>query len=72
MGTTKVEGLRKIYTPGTRILLIHMEDSYSVPDGMTGEVDYVDDAGNIHMKWDNGRVLSLIPELDKFKIIKDK
>ena len=46
MGYTKVETLRQIYPSGTRLKLIHMEDSQSVPDGMTGTVDYVDDAGN--------------------------
>lgn len=72
MGTTKVENLRKIFTPGTRVLLIHMEDAQSVEEGMKGTVDFVDDAGNVHMKWDNGRTLSLIPEIDKYKIIKDE
>ena len=41
MGYTKVETLRQIYPSGTRLKLIHMEDSQSVPDGMTGTVDYV-------------------------------
>ena len=40
------------YPPGTRILLEHMEDKFAVPDGTRGTVDYVDDAGQIHMRWD--------------------
>ena len=72
MGYTKVETLRQIYPSGTRLKLIHMEDSQSVPDGMTGTVDYVDDAGNVHMKWDNGRTLAFIPEIDRaIKITED-
>lgn len=71
MGATKIESLRKIFTPGTRILLLCMEDSQSIPEGTYGTVDYVDDYGNVHMYWDNGRALSLIPEIDKYKIIKN-
>jgi hypothetical protein len=67
MGYTKVETLRQIYPSGTRLKLIHMEDSQSVPDGMTGTVDYVDDAGNVHMKWDNGRTLAIVPSEDSFR-----
>lgn len=69
MAYTRVEALRRTYKPGTRLELIHMEDAHSVPPGTQGTVDYVDDAGNIHMKWDNGRTLSLIEEADKFKRI---
>lgn len=67
MAYTKIESLRRIYKPGLRIELIQMEDMHGVPPGTQGTVDYVDDAGNIHMKWDNGSTLSLIEEIDKFK-----
>lgn len=44
-----------------------MEDPYHpVPDGTEGNVEFVDDAGQIHMKWDNGRTLALIPGIDEF------
>jgi len=69
MGYTRIDSLRRTYKPGTRIELISMEDAFSVPPGTQGTVDYVDDAGNIHMLWDNGRALSLIEEVDKFKRI---
>ena len=62
--------LREHYPAGTRIRLNHMADDIApVPPGTTGSVDYIDDAGNIHMKWDNGRTLSLIPGEDDFAII---
>jgi hypothetical protein len=62
--------LRERYPAGTRIRLNHMDDPYApVPDGTVGEVQYVDDAGNIHMIWQNGRTLSLIDGVDDFTII---
>lgn len=67
MGYTKTESLRKIFKPGDRILCVNMEDAYGVPSGTEGTVDYVDDFGNVHMTWDNGSTLSLIPEVDKYK-----
>lgn len=60
------------YTKGTRIELIKMDDPYApVPSGTKGTVDFVDDMGTIHMIWDNGRTLALIPEVDKFEIIEE-
>ena len=55
------------YPPGTRILLEHMDDKFAVPDGTRGTVDRVDDAGQIHMRWDNGRTLAIIPQVDSFR-----
>lgn len=67
------EYLNKKYPKGTRIRLIHMNDSmHPVEDGMTGTVDRVDDAGNIHMSWDNGRTLALIPGEDSFEVIEEE
>ena len=68
----QLQDLRKRYPAGTRIRLIHMDDPYApVPGGTVGEVQYVDDAGNIHMVWKNGRTLSLIEGVDDFTIITD-
>jgi len=66
----KVAFLRGIYPSGTRILLHEMlEDPQPVEPGTKGTVVYVDDAGSIHMKWDNGRGLALIPGVDRFEVI---
>ena len=66
----QIKALRERYPAGTRIRLNHMDDPYApVPDGTVGEVQYVDDAGNIHMIWQNGRTLSLIEGVDDFTII---
>lgn len=64
----QVEALRRRYPPGTRLQLISMQDAYAtVLPGTKGTVTTVDDAGTIHMKWDNGRTLGLIPGEDSYK-----
>lgn len=69
----QLQSLREHYPAGTKIRLNHMDDLYApVPDGTVGEVQYVDDAGNIHMVWENGRTLSLIEGEDSFTIIKEE
>ena len=61
---------KEMYPAGTRIELISMEDPYApIEAGTQGTVVFVDDMGTIHMKWDNGRTLGLIPSEDSFKKI---
>lgn len=62
----ELAALREKYPPGTKIILHHMNDPFGVPDGTIGEVVTVDDAGNIHMKWQNGSSLALIEGVDVF------
>ena len=67
------EILRKQYPPGTRIKCIHMnDDCHPVPDETLGTVQFVDDAGTIHMGWDNGSSLGLVPDEDQFTKVKRK
>jgi hypothetical protein len=67
-----VDAIKEMYPKDTRIELVHMDDPYApVPSGTKGTVKFVDDMGQIHMKWDNGRTLALIPEVDEFKIIEE-
>lgn len=62
----ELAALREKYPPGTKIILHHMNDPYPVPDGTVGMVEYVDDGGNIHVAWSNGRMLSVIEGVDVF------
>lgn len=67
----EVNKIKEMYPSGTRIKLIRMADDYSVENGTLGTVNYVDDSGQIQMKWDNGSSLALIEGVDKFIIYKD-
>lgn len=62
--------MKEQYPPGTRIRLTEMNDSFSpVPPGTEGTVNFIDDQCQLHMSWDNGRTLALIPGVDQFSVI---
>lgn len=46
-----------------------MEGEDDMPAGLKGKVVFVDDIGQVHMKWQNGRGIPLNPELDKFQVL---
>ena len=71
MKELELENIRRMYPKNTVIKLEKMEDPQAPPVGTLGRVDFVDDAGQIHMKWDNGSSLALIPEKDLFEIVKE-
>lgn len=67
---SEVERIREQYPPGTRVRLNRMDDPYApIPSGTEGVVSMIDDNGQLHMKWDNGRSLALIPGEDSFSVI---
>ena len=54
---------------GSKIKLICMKNEPQMPSGLIGIVDFIDDAKQIHVLWENGSSLALIPEIDKFEIL---
>jgi hypothetical protein len=54
---------------GKRIKMISMDDPDPIEPGTMGTVIKLDGAGQIQVKWDNGRTLSVIPEEDRFEIL---
>ena len=67
----EIERLREKYPAGTVVELISMEDAQAPPAGTLGTVWGVDDAGSILCRWQNGSSLSLIPEVDDFRIVQE-
>lgn len=55
---------------GDRVILLKMEDDYTTLEkGLKGTVSFVDDFGTIHVNWDNGSTLGLLPDQDKWTVI---
>ena len=73
MDRKMVNFIKEQYPPGTRIRLNSMEDPYApIAPGTEGVVDFVDDIGTIHMKWNNGRSLGIVPGEDSFSVLPPK
>ena len=66
-----INRLRKQYPEGTKVKLIWMNDYEAPPKGTIGEVIYIDDMGTIHVNWENGSSLGLVPRADAWEIIKE-
>ena len=73
MDRKMVNFIKEQYPPGTRIRLNSMEDPYApIAPGTEGVVAFVDDIGTIHMKWNNGRSLGIVPGEDSFSVLPPK
>ena len=69
----RVEMMKERYPEGTRIFLDSMpNDPRPIPPGTKGTVDFVDDMGTLHCKFDNGRSLGVIPGEDSFHKIQEE
>ena len=56
--------------PGDRIELIYTSDPFtSLSPGAQGTVLFVDDIGTIHVRWDNGSRLGLVPGEDQYRLL---
>ncbi len=64
-----VEKIREMYSEGTQIILQEMRGESQMPYGLKGTVKFVDDAGQIHMSWENGSSLALNIDEDTFEKI---
>ena len=68
----QIAALRQKYPKGTMVELISMEDAQAPPPGTLGEVQGVDDAGQILVHWRTGSSLNLLPGVDSFRILREE
>ncbi len=55
---------------GTRIRFVSSSDEMTrLREGDEGTVDHTDSIGTVHVGWDNGSILGLIPGEDRFIIL---
>lgn len=63
-----------MYAPaeqGQRVKLIRCTDEFtSVPPGTLGTVRLVDSLGTVHVRWDTGHKLGLIPNEDVWEVVR--
>lgn len=64
-----LEKLRKMYPTGTKVELVRMDDIQAPPVGTKGVVEFIDDIGTIHIKWENGSSLGVVYGEDLCKVI---
>jgi hypothetical protein len=67
-----VNMLRGRYPAGTLVELVQMDDPYTrLCPGDRGRVEYVDDAGGIHISWSNGEGLAAIWGQDTIRKVEE-
>lgn len=66
MGHTDVSTIKERYKQGTKIKVLEMNDPFPVESGSVGIVDNVDDIGNVHCIFENGRSIAVIPGVVRF------
>lgn len=64
-----IQRLKEQYPSGTRVELLEMNNISAPPIGTLGTVNYVDDIGTIHVKWDNGSNLGVAYPEDRVRKI---
>ena len=54
---------------GKKVRLKEMHGEPQMEPGLEGEILLEDDAGQIHVKWENGSTLALVPAIDSYEIV---
>ena len=60
----ELDSIRREYPVGTIIELIEMSDKFAPPSGTLGEVEGVDDMGDLLVRWETGSSLKVILSKD--------
>jgi hypothetical protein len=55
---------------GRRVELVHTSDPYTqLKPGDKGTVQFTDDLGTLHVRWDSGSSLGLVPRKDHWVLL---
>lgn len=58
------------FRPGDLVVLVHSADPFTaLQPGATGTVRRVDDAGTVHVQWDDGHRLGMVPDVDDLRLL---
>ena len=64
-----VLALRRQYPTGARVALVRMNDPYTkLRPGDLGTVDFIDDAGTLFCRWDNGSTIGAVFGEDEIRL----
>jgi len=62
--------MREHELEGRRVRLISCSDPYTrLAPGSEGTINFVDDMGTVHVHWDSGSTLGLVPGEDRWTLI---
>ena len=67
----ELDRIRREYPVGTIIELISMPDKFAPPKGTLGEIEGVDDLGDLLVRWQTGSGLKVILSEDRIRKLKD-
>ena len=72
MNRKRVEVLRKQYPEGCVVELVNMDDQGGPPKGTKGTMVHVDGIGTIHVVWENGSTLGVVPGIDMVRRLEEE
>lgn len=68
MTREEILGIKEVFKEGMGIYLYEMQGEPNMFD-LKGEVLYVDDIGQVHVRWENGSSLALNVDCDSYKLL---
>jgi len=72
MNRKRIEVLKEQYRTGCIVELVSMDDEFAPPKGTKGKVIHVDDIGGIHIAWETGSTLGVIPGVDMVRKLEEE
>ncbi len=68
MTREEILGIKEVFKEGMGVYLYEMQGEPNMFD-LKGEVLYVDDIGQVHVRWENGSSLALNVNCDSYKLL---